>query len=56
MMQASRQSAAAWRDLGDRFLRQGDAAAAAQAFDRALREAGFRPSVPLSSWETWSLT
>ncbi|AEE46492.1 helix-turn-helix domain-containing protein [Cellulomonas fimi] len=56
MMQASRQSAAAWRDLGDRFLRQGDAPAAAQAFDRALREAGFRPSVPLSSWETWSLT
>jgi len=56
MMSASRQSAAAWRDLGDRFVRQGDTAAAAQAFDRALREAGFRPSVPLSSWETWSLT
>jgi predicted negative regulator of RcsB-dependent stress response len=56
MMSASRQSAAAWRDLGDRLLVQGDTAGAARAFDSALREAGFRPSVPLSSWEIWSLT
>ena len=56
MMSASRQSAAAWRDLGDRYAMHGDSAAAAQAYDRALREAGFRPTVPLSTWETWSLT
>jgi len=56
MMAASRQSAAAWRDLGDRYMVQGDAVGAARAYDRALREAGFRPTVPLSSWETWSLT
>ena len=47
MMSATRQSASAWRDLGDRYLLQGDAAAAARAFDRSLREAGFRPTVPI---------
>ncbi|MGV8965287.1 MAG: helix-turn-helix domain-containing protein [Cellulomonas sp.] len=46
MMAASRQSAAAWRELGDRFLAQGDVAGAARSFDRALREAGLRPTVP----------
>jgi len=46
MMSASRQSAAAWRELGDRFLGRGDMARAAQAFDRALSEAGFRHAVP----------
>jgi len=46
MMSASRQSAAAWRELGDRFLAHGDVAEAARSFDRALREAGFRPTVP----------
>jgi tetratricopeptide (TPR) repeat protein len=55
MMSASRQSAAAWRDLGDRYALHGDTAGAADAFDRALREAGFRPTVPLSAWETWSM-
>ncbi|WP_028048774.1 helix-turn-helix domain-containing protein [Cellulomonas sp. URHD0024] len=55
MMSASRQSAAAWRDLGDRYALHGDTSRAAEAYDRALREAGFRPTVPLSSWETWSL-
>jgi len=48
MMAASRQSAAAWRELGDRFLAQGDVAEAARSFDRALREAGLRPMVPAS--------
>lgn len=56
MMSASRQSAAAWRDLGDRYASQGDTASAAAAYDRALREAGFRPTVPLLAWESWSLT
>ncbi|WNB84610.1 helix-turn-helix transcriptional regulator [Cellulomonas sp. ATA003] len=46
MMSASRQSAAAWRELGDRFLSRGDTARAAAAFDRALSEAGFRHGVP----------
>lgn len=46
MMAASRQSAAAWRELGDRFLAQGDVVGAARSFDRALREAGLRPTVP----------
>ncbi|WP_448059891.1 helix-turn-helix domain-containing protein [Cellulomonas hominis] len=54
MMSASRQSAAVWRELGDRFLGHGDVTGAAQAFDRALREAGFRPSVPATLWEAWS--
>jgi len=56
MMSASRQSAAAWRDLGDRYASQGDTASAVGAYDRALREAGFRPTVPLLAWESWSLT
>jgi transcriptional regulator with XRE-family HTH domain len=43
MMSVSRRSAAVWRELGDRFLTQQDVAGAAQAFDRALQEAGFRP-------------
>jgi cytochrome c-type biogenesis protein CcmH/NrfG len=55
MMSASRQSAAAWRDLGDRYALHGETSKAAEAYDRALREAGFRPTVPLRSWETWSL-
>ncbi|MBC7551863.1 MAG: helix-turn-helix domain-containing protein [Cellulomonas sp.] len=46
MMAASRQSAAAWRELGDRYLAQGDVGGAARSFDRALREAGLRPTVP----------
>lgn len=46
MMSASRQSAAAWRELGDRFMGRGDTARAAEAFDRALSEAGFRHAVP----------
>jgi transcriptional regulator with XRE-family HTH domain len=54
MMSASRQSAAVWRELGDRFLGHGDVTGAAQAFDRALREAGFRPAVPAVLWEAWS--
>ena len=35
MMAASRQSAAAWRELGDRFLARGNDAKAAAFFDRA---------------------
>jgi transcriptional regulator with XRE-family HTH domain len=54
MMSASRQSAAVWRELGDRFLGHGDVTGAAQAFDRALREAGFRPAVPAVLWDAWS--
>ncbi|HEX5331414.1 MAG TPA: helix-turn-helix domain-containing protein [Cellulomonas sp.] len=54
MMSASRQSAAAWRELGDRLLGNRDIAGAAEAFDRALREAGFRPSVPAALQELWS--
>jgi ATP/maltotriose-dependent transcriptional regulator MalT len=46
MMSASRTSAAAWRELGDRFMGRGDMARAAAAFDRALSEAGFRRAVP----------
>ena len=56
MMAASRYSAGVWRDLGDRYLRRGDAEAAARAFDRALREVGFQPSVPTGvPREAWSL-
>lgn len=54
MMSASRQSAAVWRELGDRFLGHGDVTGAAQAFDCALREAGFRPAVPAVLREVWS--
>ncbi|WP_448629134.1 helix-turn-helix domain-containing protein [Cellulomonas soli] len=50
MMSATRHSAAAWRDLGDRMLRNGDGAGAARAYDRALREVGFRPSVSNVTW------
>lgn len=50
MMSATRNSAAAWRDLGDRLMRHGDEAGAARAFDRALREVGFRPSVSNVTW------
>ena len=46
MMSANRESAAAWRELGDRFLSRGDMVRAAEAFDRALSEAGFRHAVP----------
>lgn len=47
MMAASRQSASAWRELGDRYRAQGDMAAAMRAYDHALNEAGFRVSLPL---------
>jgi len=46
MMAANRQSAAAWRELGDRFLARGNDAKAAAFFDRALRETGLHPTVP----------
>lgn len=49
MMAASRQSAAAWRELGDRYRAHGDVAQAVSAYDRALLEAGFRISIPLVS-------
>jgi cytochrome c-type biogenesis protein CcmH/NrfG len=56
MMAATRHSAGVWRDLGDRYLRRGDVDAAARAFDRALREAGFQPSMPAGvPRQTWSL-
>jgi tetratricopeptide (TPR) repeat protein len=54
MMSASRQSAEGWRELGDRLLGNDDVAGAAQAFDRALREAGFRPSAPAVLRAVWS--
>lgn len=54
MMAASRQSASAWRELGDRYRTHGDVDAAMRAYDHALLEAGFRVSLPLvasqSSW------
>ena len=49
MMSASRQSASIWRDLGDRYLFRGEVRLAAETFDRALREAGLRPSNPLKN-------
>ncbi|MBU4337654.1 MAG: helix-turn-helix domain-containing protein [Actinobacteria bacterium] len=49
MMSASRQSASIWRDLGDRYLFRGEVKRAAETFDRALREAGLRPSIPLKA-------
>jgi tetratricopeptide (TPR) repeat protein len=49
MMSASRQSASIWRDLGDRYLYRGEVKRAAETFDRALREAGLRPSNPLKA-------
>ncbi|MCL2454581.1 MAG: helix-turn-helix domain-containing protein [Micrococcales bacterium] len=46
MMSATRQSAQIWRDLGDRYLFRGQTDQAALAFDRALREAGVRSTIP----------
>lgn len=54
MMAASRQSAAVWRDLGDRFRGQGEMSRAAEAYDRALREAGLRTSVPHTVAGLWT--
>jgi len=54
MMSASRHSAAAWRDLGDRYRTTGDMDAAARAYDRALLEAGFRTSLPVAGWQVWA--
>ena len=54
MMSASRQSAEAWRELGDRYRGQGDIEAAAGAYDHALREAGFRVALPLASRHAWA--
>ncbi len=53
MMAASRQSAAAWRELGDRYRTHGDIDAAVGAYDHALSEAGFRVSIPLVSQYAW---
>lgn len=47
-MRESRQSAAVWRDLGDRYRLRGELVPAAEAYDRALLEAGFRPAPVLS--------
>lgn len=49
MMSASRQSASIWRDLGDRYMFRGEVKRAAETFDRALREAGLRPSIPVEA-------
>jgi tetratricopeptide (TPR) repeat protein len=54
MMTASRQSAAVWRDLGDRFQGNGEVARAAAAYDRALREAGYPANVPSPVRELWA--
>lgn len=54
MMSASRQSAAAWRDLGDRYRAHGDQDAATKAYDRALAEAGFRSTLPVGGWQVWA--
>lgn len=54
MMSASRQSAAAWRELGDRYRTHGDIHAAVRAYDQALCEAGFRVSVPLLGQHAWT--
>ena len=54
MMSASRHSAGAWRDLGDRYRTSGDMDAAARAYDRALLEAGFRTSLPVAGWQVWA--
>ncbi|MHA3947955.1 helix-turn-helix domain-containing protein [Cellulomonas bogoriensis] len=42
MMSAGRESAAVWRALGDRLRAHGDVEAAAEAYERALSEAGIR--------------
>lgn len=44
MIAAGREAATVWRSLGDRMLQQGDAEAAAKAYESALREAGIRPT------------
>lgn len=49
MMAASRQSASAWRELGDRYRSHGDVDAAMRAYDHALSEAGFRVSLPFAA-------
>lgn len=54
MMTVSRQSAAVWRDLGDRFHGSGEVERAAAAYDRALREAGYPASVPSVIREMWA--
>lgn len=46
-MEASRQAAEIWRDLGDLLTRQGDSASACVAYDRALASIGF-PGGPRS--------
>lgn len=56
MMTVSRQSAAVWRDLGDRFHGSGEVERAAVAYDRALREAGYPASVPSVIRELWAST
>ena len=53
MMAASRQSAAAWRELGDRYRTHGDVDAAVSAYDHALLEAGFRVSLPMIAQQAW---
>ncbi len=54
MMQASRASASAWRELGDRYRAHGEVDAAVRAYDHALLEAGFRVSIPLTvGLQTW---
>jgi len=53
MMAASRQSAAAWRELGDRYRAHGDIDAAVRAYDFALSEAGFRVSLPTVAEQAW---
>jgi tetratricopeptide (TPR) repeat protein len=50
MMNANRAAASIWKDLGDRFLADGDTASALRAFSTALSESGVRgsnPSVPV---------
>ena len=50
MMSAGRSAAGIWRALGDRLVRHGDLTGAVDAYDRALREVGVRPSAhPVSS-------
>jgi tetratricopeptide (TPR) repeat protein len=48
MMSATRESAVAWRALGDRMLAAGELADAVQAYERALSEVGIRAtSIPV---------
>ncbi len=54
MMAASRQSASAWRELGDRYRAHADVDAAMRAYDHALSEAGFRVSLPFpATQQAW---